>query len=77
MTKQVINVGAAANDKNGDSLRVAFTKVNANFAELYDTDAAGVQIPGPYADDAAAATAGVTVGSLYYKTSGQVFVRLV
>lgn len=51
MTKQVINtnapedligVGATANDKKGDSLRAAFTKVNdaadkidANFTELY------------------------------------------
>ena len=35
-------------------------------------------IPGPYANDAAAATAGVAVGDLYHKTgtSGQVFVRL-
>lgn len=35
-------------------------------------------IPGPYADDAAAASAGVTVGYPYYKTGtgGQVFVRL-
>ena len=35
MTKQIINVGTAANSKDGDSLRVAFQKVNANFAELY------------------------------------------
>ena len=35
MTKQAINVGTTANDKKGDSLRVAFQKVNANFTELY------------------------------------------
>jgi len=35
MTKKVINVGTAANDKKGDSLRAAFQKVNANFTELY------------------------------------------
>jgi hypothetical protein len=35
MTKQNINVGTAANDKKGDSLRAAFVKVNANFSELY------------------------------------------
>lgn len=34
-------------------------------------------IPGPYADDAAAALANVAVGSPYYQVSGQVFVRLV
>ena len=35
MSKQTINVGSTANDKNGDSLRNAFQKVNANFTELY------------------------------------------
>jgi len=35
MTKQVINIGTAANAKNGDPLRTAFTKINANFTELY------------------------------------------
>jgi len=35
MTQQTINVGTAANAKNGDPLRTAFTKVNANFTELY------------------------------------------
>lgn len=36
MTKQVINVGTAANDRKGDSLRAAFTKVNENFTELFN-----------------------------------------
>lgn len=36
MAKQIINVGTAANDKKGDSLRSAFQKVNANFTELYN-----------------------------------------
>ena len=35
MTKQIINIGATANDRTGDSLRTAFNKVNENFAELY------------------------------------------
>jgi hypothetical protein len=35
MTKKIINIGAAANDRQGDSLRAAFTKVNENFTELY------------------------------------------
>ncbi len=33
-------------------------------------------IPGPYADDSAAATAGVLLGYPYYQVSGQVYVRL-
>jgi hypothetical protein len=35
MTKQTINIGQSPNDKSGDPLRTAFTKVNANFTELY------------------------------------------
>jgi hypothetical protein len=35
-----------------------------------------LQIPGPYADDSAAGTAGVAVGSPYYRSTGQVYVRL-
>jgi hypothetical protein len=46
MTKQVINIGIA--DKgDGDPLRVAFSKVNDNFTELYNllnNDAAGTVI---------------------------------
>jgi hypothetical protein len=36
MTRQAINVGAAANDRTGDALRTAFQKTNSNFVELYD-----------------------------------------
>lgn len=36
MAKQSINLGAAANDRSGDSLRLAFQKINANFTELYN-----------------------------------------
>jgi hypothetical protein len=35
MAKEIINVGANPNDRSGDSLRAAFSKVNANFTELY------------------------------------------
>ena len=43
MAKQIISIGTAANDKNGDPLRTAFTKVNANFTELYNAGVQGVQ----------------------------------
>lgn len=39
MTQQVINVGTAANDGTGDTLRAAYQKTNSNFAELYATAA--------------------------------------
>jgi hypothetical protein len=35
MTQQVINIGASPNDTSGDPIRTAFTKVNANFTDLY------------------------------------------
>ena len=37
MTRQIINTGTQANDGTGDTLRVAATKINENFAELYTT----------------------------------------
>lgn len=36
MTKQVINIGTTSNDGKGDPLRIAFEKINNNFAELYN-----------------------------------------
>lgn len=35
MAKQVVNIGALANDGTGDQLRTSFSKVNANFTEVY------------------------------------------
>lgn len=35
MTKQVVNVGATANDGSGDSLRLAMQKMNSNHTEEY------------------------------------------
>jgi hypothetical protein len=35
MAKQTINTGTAPNTGTGDALRIAFTKANQNFAELY------------------------------------------
>lgn len=35
MAKQTINIGTSANKGDGDPLRTAFTKINANFTEVY------------------------------------------
>lgn len=43
MAKQTILTGTVANDKTGDTLRTAFTKVNANFTELYNIGVQGAQ----------------------------------
>lgn len=36
MAKQTIDLGAAPNDRTGDTLRVAFDKINDNFTEVYE-----------------------------------------
>jgi hypothetical protein len=35
VAKKIINIGSTANDRSGDSLRLAFNKINDNFTELY------------------------------------------
>lgn len=37
MAQEIINIGAVANDGEGDPLRVAFQKINNNFTQLYST----------------------------------------
>ena len=39
MTQLIVNVGATANDHQGDSLRSSFQKININFTELYAREA--------------------------------------
>lgn len=53
-------------------------QVPSDISELTDANNLlnRVVIPGPYADDYVAASAGVLIGSSYYRDSGQVFVRL-
>ena len=49
MAKQTINTGSAPNDKTGDQLRTAFTKINDNFTEVYAgiaTNTIGASGPG-------------------------------
>ena len=37
MSQLTVNLGTTPNDRTGDSLRVAFSKVNTNFTEIYST----------------------------------------
>lgn len=52
MSQQEINVGTTANDRQGDSLRAAFQKINANFTELYTNTAYTPSTPGDWDSDA-------------------------
>jgi hypothetical protein len=44
MSQEIIDVGAAANDGTGESLRNAFTAVNSNFTEIYTAGPVGSNI---------------------------------
>ena len=44
MTKQVVNIGTADNSGDGDPLRTAFGKINANFTEIYAKGPVGSQL---------------------------------
>jgi hypothetical protein len=62
MARQTINTGTTANDGSGDTLRVAGTKINENFVELYTTVGGGVGNPTRLTDS------GVTFLGLSYNT---------
>ena len=42
MAKQIIDIGATANDGTGDPIRDAFDKCNDNFTEVYDAKRFGI-----------------------------------
>lgn len=50
MAKQTINVGQETNDGGGDPLRVAFTKINQNFDEVYADILSITSFSGSYND---------------------------
>lgn len=43
MTQELINIGAQANDGEGDPLRTAFAKINNNFTQLFGTGWATIE----------------------------------
>ena len=61
MTRQVINVGATANDGTGDGLRSAYIKCNDNFQELYNTTTTPTEIINGTSNIAVADSANVTI----------------
>lgn len=78
MTKQVIGTGASANDKKGDSLRAAFTKVNANFDELYTAIGGGAGTTDRLTKGALTVTlgsTGVTTFPLFNTDPGNLFIQ--
>jgi hypothetical protein len=60
MTQQVINFGSGPNTQTGDTAYAAFTKVNANFAELYALPLGATGPTGPAGPTGATGPAGPT-----------------
>ena len=58
MAKSTINIGSAANDGTGDSLREGANKVNSNFNEIYTAIGDGTTVDGTvkFADDTSTVT---------------------
>lgn len=64
MARQIINLGSSPNKGDGDPVRLAFEKVNANFEELYNATPAGGTFVGDiigsvFADDSTILVDGV------------------
>jgi hypothetical protein len=53
------------------------SKGNTGIQGVQGATGATLTIPGPYSDDSAANTAGVSLGNPYYKPDGSVFIRLI
>lgn len=72
-TQEVINIGANPNDGTGDPLRVAFDKINNNFANLYQT----------FVNSTVSYTIGDTPGQVIFETpidmfsQGQFYIKTV
>jgi hypothetical protein len=59
MAQQIINIGAAANDRTGDTWRTGGDKINDNFTELFDLVASGSRVIVSELSDFPAPAAGV------------------
>lgn len=61
MAREIINVGATANDGTGDGLRTAYIKCNDNFKSLFDTTVTPTEIVNGTSNIAVADSANVTI----------------
>ncbi len=61
MAREIINVGATANDGTGDGLRTAYIKCNDNFKSLFDTTVTPTEIINGTSNIAVADSANVTI----------------
>jgi hypothetical protein len=72
MTQQLINIGQSANDKRGDPIRTAFSKVNENFTELFQSIGGGRGVVQDLGTGDATLTANQIVGTILTADPGLV-----
>ena len=79
MAIQTINIGSSANKGDGDPLRVAFDKINKNFAELDVTNTNRDIVGSVFADDSTLlvdAVNGVIPGYIKLSTLKDIFGKI-
>jgi len=64
-TQQIINIGTAPNDQQGDPLRTAFGKVNNNFSNLFAT----------FVNTSNTTTTGNTANQVIFQTAANTFTQ--
>jgi hypothetical protein len=72
MAREIVNVGSAANDRQGDSLRDGGAKINRNFAELYEVlggDSSAIASAVTFSDSGAVFN-GITFNTVLGATEG-------
>lgn len=62
-TQQIINIGTLPNDGEGDPLRVAFSKINNNFSNLFST----------FVNTSLSYSVGNTAGQVIFETPANTF----
>lgn len=60
MSKQTLNIGSIPNDGTGDTLRVASTKTNDNFTEIYNEYGNGTTLDSSVLSVGYASTSGIS-----------------
>lgn len=64
-SQEIINIGASPNDGEGDPLRIAFTKVNDNFSNLFQT----------FLNSTVSYSFGNTAGQVIFETPADTFTQ--
>jgi len=78
-SKKLSELPQASNVASTDRVVILYSPTGTPSARTITVDnlIKSLILPGPYADDSAANTAGIALGHLYYDTTGTVKIRIV